>query len=438
MEDIVDIKEKWEGTYMAKESNKYFESLTEDICRFYVQNRAGCLEQYNKAENPNLYDVYETINDEKEQEMLFAQVSIIVLTANKYEKNVLHAHMTASTELKIKRLSISLFPQHESQQETYAYFFKWHDYSILHIEAQATGSYTMGGAADVVRFVLSNPCLYPTVIISLGICFGVDEHRQTLGDTVISEKVYPYFMGAKWDEASYVVTDDNRFRIESRLKSKLQSEIIHTNVFKFLDFKVELGNYITGEAVISNKDIRELFTNITTQSISAGEMEGYGLFKECWGANYILPCLIIKSICDWGVLKNFTHLPVARQILVEHKIDEKELDFVKDSLQAYASFHAYCVLDLLIQKRVFSPSIYSQLHSKIERSGEIERSIFKNSILQYANQIAQDMLGVKTISEPFINSCIDIMIQKQLLLLLNEGDSLIDCNQTAWRINLVN
>lgn len=64
------MKEKGERTYMVKKSNKYFESLTEDICRFYVQNRADCLEQYNKAENPNLYNVYETINDEKEQKML--------------------------------------------------------------------------------------------------------------------------------------------------------------------------------------------------------------------------------------------------------------------------------------------------------------------------------------------------------------------------------
>lgn len=420
---------------MAKDKN-YFKDLTEKVCMFYVRNRNACLEQYNKAEDPDVFDLYETICDEKEKRMLFSQTSIVVLTANKYEKNMLHIHLSEHENQKIKRLSIKLFPQHESHRDTYAYFFKWKGYSILHIEAQKTGSYTMGGAADIVRFVFNDPCLYPTVIISLGVCFGIDENNQSLGDTIISEKVYPYFMGAKWDEKSYVVSDDNMFSIKSGLYAKIQSEVIHTNVFKSFNYYVDFGNYITGEAVISNKDIRDMFANITPQKISAGEMEGYGVFKECWAFNYNLPCLIIKSICDWGVIKNFADVNYAQEILKKNTIDTEELSIIKDALQAYASSHACSVFGTLIEKHIFNNSIYSQLYAKIKQTSKNEYSIFKKTIQEYANQIARKRLDAMTISEPFINSCIESMILDHFLLPLNGEDCSTDCNQDAWSIHI--
>lgn len=418
------------------EDKSYFQELTEKVCNFYAQNRDACLEQYKKAEDPDIFSLYETISDEKEQEMLLSQTSILVLTANKYEKNLLHTYLSEHENQKIKRFSIRLFPQHESHHDTYAYFFRWEGYSILHIEALTTGSYTMRGAADIVRFVYNNPCLYPTVIISLGICFGIDENNQSLGDTIISEKVYPYFMGAKWDEKSYVVSDDNMFRIKSELYAKIQSEIMHTNVFKPFNYNVYFGNYITGEAVISNKDIRDMFANITTQKISAGEMEGYGVFKECWAFDCNLPCLIIKSICDWGVMKNFTDVNNAQEILRNNDIDTEELNIIKDALQAYASFHACCVFGTLIEKHIFNDSIYSQLYAKIKQTRKNEYSIFKKTIEKYVGQIAEKTLDATTISEPFINSCIESMILDHFLLPLNGEDCSTDCKQDAWSINM--
>lgn len=379
---------------MTSGKQKYFNNLAKEIFKFYIEHRAECQREYSIAEDTSFGHFYETIGDENKINQLFATVSTAVLTANKYEKNILHAHWCQSHKAKIQRIPIKLFPQREFSQETYAYFFKWHGYCILHIEAQATGSYTVGGIADIIRYIGDNPYLYPTTIISLGICFGIDENRQVLGDTYISNKIYPYFMGAKWDEKGYFVSDNHMFRLNSNLYGRIKSEILDTNVLKTLDFNTDFGNYITGEAVISNKDVRDIFVGITTQDVSAGDMESYGLFKECCGRNVIIPCLTVKSICDWGVLKNFLKLEIIQELAkTEIGICQAELKKVKDSLQAFASFHAYSVLDLLLKNHVFSHSIQEGLSDVIQHICEHERVIYFLSIQKYVKEVGQKLLG---------------------------------------------
>ena len=61
-------------------------------------------------------------------------------------------------------------------------------------------------------------------------------------------------------------------------------------------FKVSFGNIITGEAVVNNqKEKLKAIERAYGCDITAGEMEGYGLAKECIYYSHI-PCLIIKAI----------------------------------------------------------------------------------------------------------------------------------------------
>jgi len=62
------------------------------------------------------------------------------------------------------------------------------------------------------------------------------------------------------------------------------------------EFIFKIGNFITGDAVVSNQEFRDFFVDVTTQQVKAGEMEAYGMYKEC---SFIrTPCLTIKLICD--------------------------------------------------------------------------------------------------------------------------------------------
>lgn len=221
------------------------------------------------------------------------------------------------------------------------------------MEAKQTGSYSMGGSADLVRYVLRNRYCFPSAIISYGICFGNDYHKQKLGDTIIANKLYPYFMSAKAEEKYFIVKDTNIFDIDVQLDTKILF-LIGKGVLSE-NKNIFYGNMVTGEAVISNDIMKEIFIKAATnQPILGGEMEGYGLFKECQGFECSIPCLIIKSICDWGTYKNINDEEIIRINL-------------KDRLQAYAAKQAYKVLSTIMQQdyQVFEFALYEKIKQQI-------------------------------------------------------------------------
>ena len=363
---------------MATFNEKIFK---ERICDFYLSNKALCDKNYLNAENPKMANIYIDIVDKEEINNLFTMTSVVILTANKYEKNVLHFNQYLNSNEKIKRISIDLMPNATKKEPTYAYFFKWHNYYILHIHALHTGSYTIGGSADVTRFLINHEHLFPTAVISLGICFGTNENKYELGDVVISEKIYPYFMGSKITEKGYFVNDDNVFAINQALKRDIQGNIIDTNQFNNLQYKVYMGNYITGEAIVSKKEARDALVKDTTlQEVIAGEMEGYGVFKECNSHDSSNCCLVVKSICDWAILKNFDCKNIMEERATEKGIEiATEYETLKDRLQAYASYNAYETLDKLLLNNIFSKSVYDTVLEQILELHN-EKAIYESRI----------------------------------------------------------
>lgn len=414
---------------MKKREQDYNEDLKRDIYEFYLSKKELCDKRYNMAESESLGTIYKTIEDEEEIRIIYTKISMVILTANKYEKNVLHAAWNSETNKEIQRISIHLFPQRDKQEITYAYYFCWHNQDILHIESMVTGSYTIGGSADIIRYVTENTYLQPTTIISLGVCFGVDEKEQTLGDTIISEKVYPYFMAAKYNERNYLVSDNNMFSLHNSLHSKIKSEILDLNIFNGLEFEVSLGNYITGEAVISNKMIRDQFAGITTQKILAGDMEGYGLFKECCGRDYVIPCVIIKSICDWAVLKNLYDLPLFQRICGEKfDIDSKEVKTMKERLQAYASYNAYCVLERMLKQGIFKFPIYKRFEEKIKETPN-EKIIHIERIRKILKPIAKDSFAIRLTNTNVLYLC-KVLVRERILSEIENVNK-----SKTWKIN---
>lgn len=412
---------------MKKKANEKIDCIKESVCKFYIENKTNCDFHYYNAESKCIGEIYEKITDQKTVQQLFSQVSIVILTANKYEKNVLHYNIFVSQKEKVKKMEIDLFPCREVKGETYAYWFKWKGYTILHIEAQKTGSYTIGGSADIVRYVIYNEYICPTAIISLGICFGANERKNHLGDVIISKKVYPYFIGSKISESDYFVDDDNMFRVDTGLNARVKS-VIDENAFRDQDVKVYYGNYITGEAVVSNMKVRDKFVKITKQEVHAGEMEGYGVFKECKSIDGLIPCIIIKSICDWAVVKNFDAKDIFHRLCDEKvKVTDEEQATLKGRIQAYAAFQAYNILDILLEKCVFDSSIYKKMVGYIERFDE--KVIHANSI---RNKIYQMVKGTK-VSDSFALTILEQLVSNNILI-YNGNDFNEEINYIGDRI----
>ena len=90
----------------------------------------------------------------------------------------------------------------------------------------------------------------------------------------------------------------------------------------------------------------------TSQKVLAGEMEGYGVFKECKGYSYNIPCLIIKAICDWGVAKSIE--------------PHENGSVLKDKIQAFATSCSCKILEKMLQKNVFFTSLFEEAKSIIK------------------------------------------------------------------------
>lgn len=398
------------------------EQILKKVFEFYAQYQEECDKAYNEAEDSEIGGIYSDINRD-EVTSLMVRTAIVLLTANKYEKNILHQNIFSLNNQKISRMDIRILTAYNRYNTDYCYWFNFGEYLVLHIHANITGSYTIGGSGDIVRWILSNPYLLPTVIISFGVCFGTKENENSLTDVVISEKVYPYFVGVKLKGKEITVVDDNMFRITSDLYNKIHY-LMDSNVFPHLKFHTILGNYITGEAVVSSKMARDKFMRTTSQDIRAGEMEGYGLFKECNSGIFKVPCLIVKSICDWGAEKNFNvHDHQTKESFLEALgIDgdpdsiEKILETLKDRLQAIAALRAFDVMKAMIENQIFNKAVFDLLYDWLRGYNGFATTC--NQIEQEAERIIESLnLGSKPIKQ---YTHISIEIMKKM--------GLIECN----------
>lgn len=277
------------------------EEITKNLVEFYQMHKGECDILYADAMNKNGFDIYEEIEDIELKKQFLLKADVVVLTANVFEKNILHLNAVRTKQQNIYHCVINSCNNPRRPLNVNIYFFEMGDFHILHMEAKQTGSYSMGGSADLVRYIMNNDCCFPSVIISFGICFGNDHHSQMIGDTIIADKLYPYFMSAKVKENYYFVKDSNIFGIDSQLETRIQYLIGKGELSE--SERIYFGNMVTGEAVISNAIMKEIFVKAATnQPVLGGEMEGYGLFKECQGFECLIPCMIVKAICDWGGL----------------------------------------------------------------------------------------------------------------------------------------
>ena len=380
-------------------------NVIKNIKEFYAEHKDECKKYYNLSKNTN--DIYfeKTIDNDSDREAFnkkLIETSIVIITANEYEKNILHMR---SSSKEVIHYQLNCFNNEICQIEINAFFLIIKDNVILHLEASQTGSYTIGGSADLVRFVFDNPFLNPQCIISFGICFGNDYKNVSIGDTIIAKKLYPYFISAKINESELTVSDDNIFEIDKKLETRLK--YLKEKGY-FSDNNVKIGNLITGEAVISNALIKKIFIEAAThQPVLGGEMEGYGLFKECQSYRKRLPCLLVKSICDWGAAKNINEIDSLEYT--------KELSTIKDELQAFASYKAYDILEKLLDKesRLFKISLFEHIVNeiklmKISHNKAITTHIFDDLIKTY-------IYNTDIVNKEYRNLCLKLLEEKNII-----------------------
>ena len=335
-------------------------SIINNVIEFVKSNRENLETNYSKAKRSLRKNYIKNISYEEYINKL-VKVSIVILTANEFEENVLNYSAYIDQEDPINNPILEVDQKitfKNPKIEFNAYLLKINSYDVLHLHAKNTGSYTTGGSADLVRYVAENEYIHPTCIISFGVCFGHSYTEQNLGDTIIAEKLYPYFIGVKLTDGALTVKSDEFILplkessklLYDKLENLIRNGDLESNNLTGIEGDVHVGNLITGEAVISDATYKKTF-ECAAHSINplGGEMEGYGLGKEC--LFYNIPCMLIKSICDWAVAKN-----------IDNQVKEATMvSKSKDKIQSYTAYCAYTVLKKLFTEHIFEKSLYSKL-----------------------------------------------------------------------------
>ena len=357
--------------YLKKPSNK--ERMDQHY--FSVMNENGI---------KKINDIYEEIDEDKYKNELMS-VSVVVLTANYYESEILNLNAYNSNKesgerIKVLKDGLQLFKN--DHHITKAYIMQIGKYRVLHLHAPETGSNTPCGSSDLVRYVNNCDYLDPSCIISFGICYGTNCSRYSLGDTIIANKIYPWSIGQKIYYDRWAIKNDDYIIDLRDNAAKLYNRI--QNVAESAqdlcpDQKVKMGNLLTGEAVVSSERfIIEAIQNAYTCEIIGGEMEGYGLAKECiYYGN--LPCVILKAICDWGAIKD-----------IDNYIADEITTFgesYKDRIQAYTSYCAFKVLNLLFLDSVFEEKdILASAYRSVYNRYIEDRVVQKDDLFDYIDK----------------------------------------------------
>jgi nucleoside phosphorylase len=145
------------------------------------------------------------------------------------------------------------------------------DVALLRCSMGAGGP---GGAALTVAEAIDH--LHPTSVIMPGIAFGVDPTRQSIGQVLVSTRVFDYELRREGtDVAGRLISVDRGARPEAspRLLSRFRGA--HLPAHGILATE---GLLLSGNKLVDNVDYRRQLTALAPDAIG-GEMEGFGVYS---------------------------------------------------------------------------------------------------------------------------------------------------------------
>jgi nucleoside phosphorylase len=151
-----------------------------------------------------------------------------------------------------------------------------------------------GLGASLMTVCKGIDALSPTAIIMVGIAFGVNEQKQSIGDILVTEQLRLYDLqrvGTQYGQEQIILRGD---------KPHASSWLI--NLCKSADLlwegaNVRFGTVLTGEKLVDNIDYRDRLRSLESEAIG-GEMEGAGLYVACQDKK--VDWILVKGICDWA------------------------------------------------------------------------------------------------------------------------------------------
>lgn len=171
----------------------------------------------------------------------------------------------------------------------YGSFGVINDFEVKHCISEM-GSGGLGGSQEAVHKAIED--LSPEFVIMVGIAFGINKEKQSIGDVLVSRQLVTYELQRVGKDEVTLRGDKPHAspRLLKRVKyADLNQEKKH--------YSVEIGQMLSGEKLIDNKKYKKDLVRQLPEAIG-GEMEGAGLYVACH--NKHVDWIVIKAICDWA------------------------------------------------------------------------------------------------------------------------------------------
>ncbi len=148
----------------------------------------------------------------------------------------------------------------------------------------------MGLGSSLLSVGKGIAALHPSAVMMVGIAFGVNDQKQSIGDILVSRQLMLY--DAQRLSATQIVPRGDRVHCSPWLLNYLTSAELD-----WMGPTVRMGLVLTGDKLVDNVDYRDQLRKLEVEAIG-GEMEGAGLYVACQDAK--VDWILVKSICDWA------------------------------------------------------------------------------------------------------------------------------------------
>ena len=176
------------------------------------------------------------------------------------------------------------------------------------------GSVDPGGAMLTAKSLIEQ--LNPDYLLLTGICFGLREDKQRLGDILVCTqlRVMDHKKIAEYTPGEPVeIMRGDRVAPSVTLLDRCQSARLTQD-----GPKVHLGPMLSGNVLLNSPTIRARLIEAEPDGIG-GEMEGLGVYAAA--AREKVDWIVVKAICDWGMGKNDDWHEVAARNAAEFVLD---------------------------------------------------------------------------------------------------------------------
>jgi len=150
------------------------------------------------------------------------------------------------------------------------------------------GAVGPGAAAIAAASLITR--LEPDFLILTGICFGLRQDLQSLGDLVVCKQLRA-IDHRKIDEATVLVRGDYVSPSQTLLSRFRSAEVGWTRA------GVHFGPMLSSSVLVDSQQLRDELLRLEPEAYG-GEMEGAGVYAAASPGK--VDWIVVKAICDWG------------------------------------------------------------------------------------------------------------------------------------------